>query len=209
MTEIELGTAEKEKFQTPRAALAQHPRTTSLPTATCLHEDLAVSGQTGDESSGEPKLRSYVSVLPQRATRKLGESLLQWPRCILLDTLARIDFRTWIPPATLSSPCANARMMTLRVIVLFRLFVLPALPHPRETAGAGVLHHVLPHSAPSCRGCAPPSTERARKRIGGRGEMYLQNPVDGSGAGRCVCMHYHRCPHRSASYMSPGSCLSG
>ena len=37
---IELGTAEKENFQTPRAALAQHPRTTSLPTATCLHEDL-------------------------------------------------------------------------------------------------------------------------------------------------------------------------
>ncbi len=51
MTEIELGTAEKENFQTPRAALAQHPRTTSLPTATCLHEDFAVCGQTGDESS--------------------------------------------------------------------------------------------------------------------------------------------------------------
>jgi hypothetical protein len=50
MTEIELGTAEKENFQTPRAALAQHPRTTSLPTANCLHEDFAVSGQTGDES---------------------------------------------------------------------------------------------------------------------------------------------------------------
>jgi hypothetical protein len=40
ITTIELGTAEKENFQTPCAALAQHPRITSLPTATCLHEDL-------------------------------------------------------------------------------------------------------------------------------------------------------------------------
>jgi hypothetical protein len=51
MTEIELGTAEKENFQTPCTALAQHPRTTSLPMATCLYEDFAVSGQIGDESS--------------------------------------------------------------------------------------------------------------------------------------------------------------
>jgi hypothetical protein len=40
LTTIALRTAEKENFQTPRAALAQLPRTTSLPTATCLHEDL-------------------------------------------------------------------------------------------------------------------------------------------------------------------------
>jgi hypothetical protein len=46
---IELGTAEKESFQTPRAALAQHPRTTSLPAYT----KICRPWQTGDKSTAD------------------------------------------------------------------------------------------------------------------------------------------------------------